>query len=100
MNRWRVRQVKGPKTRGSAVVRFPHWPMAQLEMEGSRTTPHSTVSCDEAVGDCVGPTVGGAGDGVGGATWPQGLLVAMGAQSVIRCVGGWVEGEQRMDEQG
>lgn len=82
MNRWSVRQVKGPKTRGSAVVRLPQTPTAQLEMEGSRVTPHSTISCAEEVGDWVGPGVGGAGDGGGGATWPQGLVVVTGAQSV------------------
>lgn len=71
--------------------------MAQSEMDGSRTTPHSTVSSEEAVGDWVGPGVGGAGLGVDGVMSLQAPVVATEAQPVCgewqwRVVARWLEG--------
>jgi hypothetical protein len=40
---WSVRQVGGPNTRGSAVVRMPHSPIAKLEIDSSGTPVHSMI---------------------------------------------------------
>jgi len=77
----KIKEVRGgkksnlPKTRGSAVVRTPHFPMAHGLIVGGKAIPHCTISSEDDVGASVGACVGGEEGGVGGSIAPHEPLV-------------------------